>query len=448
MSSEDVIGVVSELRVLTSQEEVLLKKVWPLRSDENGLKEVIQGKEEALAALLIKAALSVHTDHVKREILRAMATFCRDIPSFAKALSTSPASKDLVMQSLTASSDVGLLCVAHILRLNNGLTDFAPGFLRQTLTIFESAPREPQGSQKDVEGALKALAVYLRRKELRESFVRTGGLPHLPALLQLYCVSDMATNAQLLYDILFCCWLTLFDPNAVDVLHKRKIIPIVHDVLKRSVKEKVIRVALLNLEVLLSMQARYQTGDEPTLSVMSVINNNKGPRFYTDMSGIGMLKTIQTLQKRNWEDHDVVEKLENLEKKLQENLEDLTTFSEYLGEVHSGVLEWSPAHTSVKFWKENLKQFEVREFEVLRQLGELLKASTHEVTLAVACYDFGEFIRHHPQGRKILTLPQFAGVKERILTLMSHSSPEVQRHALLSTQKIMVQRREFLGGRD
>jgi V-type H+-transporting ATPase subunit H len=445
---KEVLTLVAELRVLPDEDSRLLNKLWPLRADEFAIKEAIRGNERQLAAVLLKIIGAVHTDSAKRDLLRFSSVLCRDVPTFASAFAMSPEAKTFVSQPLAEAPDVLLLCVANVLRNNEDLTPAASGFLRQVLSVLEAAPKDAKGYQKDVEGAMKALTVFLRRKALRDAFRTAGGLPHLPAMIHLYCVAEIAVNVQLLYDILFTCWVSLFDPLAIDILHRRKIIPVVHDVLKRSAKEKCIRASLLILDTLLTMQTRYSTGEDSNLAVMSTINNGKGPRFFTDMSGIGMLKTIQILQKRNWEDQDVVAQLAALEKQLHENLDDLTTFSEYVGEVHSGVLEWSPAHTSVKFWKENLRNFEAKEYEILRELAELLKTTTHDVTLAVACFDFGEFLRHHPQGRKILALPQFAGVKEKILSLMSHESPEVARHALLATQKIMVQRWEFLGGRD
>ena len=39
-----------------------------------------------------------------------------------------------------------------------------------------------------------------------------------------------------------------------------------------------------------------------------------------------------------------------------------------------------------------------------RRLGELLDVSADSTTVAVACYDLGEFIRHHPDGRTYVDL--------------------------------------------
>jgi V-type H+-transporting ATPase subunit H len=61
--------------------------------------------------------------------------------------------------------------------------------------------------------------------------------------------------------------------------------------------------------------------------------------------------------------------------------------------------------------------------------------------LAIACYDLGEFVRFHPRGRKVLS--KMDG-KVDIMKLMTNPDPEVQKHALLCVQKMMVHNWEYL----
>ena len=42
-----------------------------------------------------------------------------------------------------------------------------------------------------------------------------------------------------------------------------------------------------------------------------------------------------------------------MKEELEKSFHDLSSFDEYSTEVKSGRLEWSPVHTSVKFWREN-----------------------------------------------------------------------------------------------
>lgn len=41
----------------------------------------------------------------------------------------------------------------------------------------------------------------------------------------------------------------------------------------------------------------------------------------------------------------------------------------------SGILDWTPMHTSELFWRQNIDRFEEKDFQVLRVLLKLLEAS-------------------------------------------------------------------------
>jgi hypothetical protein len=44
-------------------------------------------------------------------------------------------------------------------------------------------------------------------------------------------------------------------------------------------------------------------------------------------------------------------------------------------QVMSGMLDWTPMHTSELFWRQNIDKFEEKDFQVLRVLLKLLEAS-------------------------------------------------------------------------
>lgn len=75
-----------------------------------------------------------------------------------------------------------------------------------------------------------------------------------------------------------------------------------------------------------------------------------------------------------------------------------SSMERYEREVESGQLRWSPVHTA-EFWKENFKRFEEDNFRLIRHLATVLATGVDILTLAVACYDIGEFARFHPHGR-------------------------------------------------
>ena len=75
----------------------------------------------------------------------------------------------------------------------------------------------------------------------------------------------------------------------------------------------------------------------------------------------------------------------------------------YKKELMGGKLEWSPSHKSENFWKDNHKAFEAENCAAIKTLVALLVPESDAQTLAVACHDIGEFVKHHPEGRRLMT---------------------------------------------
>ena len=76
-------------------------------------------------------------------------------------------------------------------------------------------------------------------------------------------------------------------------------------------------------------------------------------------------------------------------------------------------------------------------------LIELLSSSDSD-TLAVACHDISEFVKYHPEGRRLMT--EF-GAKQPAMGIRKHSDPEVQKYALTCVQRLMVINWEYLGSK-
>jgi V-type H+-transporting ATPase subunit H len=115
-----------------------------------------------------------------------------------------------------------------------------------------------------------------------------------------------------------------------------------------------------------------------------------------------------------------------LKTELHNRLEGLTTYDEYISELESGHLVWSPTHESENFWKENgmrvgqeengkaikwalipslppclasLSTLRPREgsesgTDRVRLLVDLLKTSKSPLVLSIAAHDIGQFIKY------------------------------------------------------
>jgi len=200
-------------------------------------------------------------------------------------------------------------------------------------------------------------------------------------------------------------------------MNSTKIISNLVEVLKNSQREKVTRLALATLRNLL---------DKST-------NNEL-------MIDEGIMRPLDNFSAKVWGDEDLVTDLQVLRETLQKNLVALSSYDIYKKEVLSGNLEWSPAHRSEKFWKENSFRLEEDNNKVLLVLKELL-GSKVPLVMSVACYDVGEFARIHPRGK---ILVQQLGIKGPLMVLMEHEDTDVKKHAILAVQKVMVHNWEYL----
>ena len=149
-----------------------------------------------------------------------------------------------------------------------------------------------------------------------------------------------------------------------------------------------------------------------------------------------VLKHVELLQQRTFEDEELKQDIEFVIAKLQASVQDLrwlplkifsldlgfvirflhlgfgwffewktwicvnSSFDEYSSEVKSGRLEWSPVHRSDRFWRENAGRLNDKNYELLKILIHLLETSKDPLVLCVANHDIGEYVRHYPRGKQ------------------------------------------------
>merc|ERR1712150_329645 len=154
------------------------------------------------------------------------------------------------------------------------------------------------------------------------------------------------------------------------------------------------------------------------------------------------LKQLEFIEQKKFEDEDIQGDIDFLKEKMEASLQDLSSFDEYITEVRSGRLEWSPVHRSEKFWRENAAKLNDKNYELLRILITLLESTKEPLVLSVACFDLGEYVRHYQRGKHVL---ETLGGKTMVMALLSHDDPNVRYEALLAVQKLMVHNWEYLG---
>ncbi|KAG0148755.1 hypothetical protein CROQUDRAFT_60300 [Cronartium quercuum f. sp. fusiforme G11] len=223
-------------------------------------------------------------------------------------------------------------------------------------------------------------------------------------------------NSQMQYRVGFCFWLLSFDTDIAANLNKKYgAIPLLTELTRVAVKEKVTRVLIATL--------RNLAAKAPDV--------NLGPMLVA-----GDLPLIQNLASRKWSDEELKEDLQWLKEQLQEAKNKMTTYDEYSTELESGLLRWSPPHTSDKFWTQNAEKLNGKDYQQLRIIIRLLSESEDPVVLAVAANDLSKYVKYCDTGKRAA---ERLGAKTSVMKLMSHSNPDVKYWALVSVQQLITQ---------
>ncbi|XP_039435172.1 V-type proton ATPase subunit H isoform X1 [Culex pipiens pallens] len=266
----------------------------------------------------------------------------------------------------------------------------------------------------------RCLQMMLRVDEYRFAFVTVDGISTLISIL------SSRVNFQVQYQLVFCLWVLTFNPLLAEKMNKFNVIPILADILSDSAKEKVTRIILAVFRNMIEKPEDAQVAKEHCIAMVQC----------------KVMKQLQILEQRRFDDEDISADLEFLIEKLQSSVQDLSSFDEYATEVKSARLEWSPVHKSAKFWRENAQRLNEKNYELLRILVHLLETSKDALVLSVASYDIGEYVRHYPRGKHVI---EQLGGKQLVMQLLGHDDPNVRYEALLAVQKLMVHNWEYLG---
>ncbi|XP_052852428.1 V-type proton ATPase subunit H isoform X1 [Drosophila gunungcola] len=271
-----------------------------------------------------------------------------------------------------------------------------------------------------IQSVARCLQMMLRVDEYRFAFVGVDGISTLIRIL------STRVNFQVQYQLIFCLWVLTFNPLLAAKMNKFSVIPILADILSDCAKEKVTRIILAVFRNLIEKPEDSSVAKDHCIAMVQC----------------KVLKQLSIFEQRRFDDEDITADVEYLSEKLQNSVQDLSSFDEYATEVRSGRLEWSPVHKSAKFWRENAQRLNEKNYELLRILVHLLETSKDAIILSVACFDIGEYVRHYPRGKHVL---EQLGGKQIVMQHLGHEDPNVRYEALLAVQKLMVHNWEYLG---
>lgn len=133
-------------------------------------------------------------------------------------------------------------------------------------------------------------------------------------------------------------------------------------------------------------------------------------------------------------DLEELEDVSELRERLTKTIQTMSNFDEYLAELQTGELEWSPYHKSALFWKNNSSKLEENDNECLKLLFQILHHSKNANTLLVCLNDVQNYLSCRPNSnKKLLDL----GLKNILVFLLEFPSDEVKYQALITLQKFL-----------
>ena len=215
-------------------------------------------------------------------------------------------------------------------------------------------------------------------------------------------------------------------------------IPALVELARNAVKEKVVRVVLATFRNLVT-----RAPDANTAALL----NAKCPAYLAQLQ-----------QSRRWGDDEVREDVDFLAQELKNAKQKLTcvglprawpdaprTYDEYVAELESGDLSWTPPHEDAEFWRNNAEKLNAKDREQLKCAGlpqvqadldraliKILTRSKTPLVLSVALNDVGQYVKNCDNGKKNI---EELGGKARAMELIQHPDSDVKFRALMTVQK-------------
>lgn len=258
----------------------------------------------------------------------------------------------------------------------------------------------------------------------------------IPPLINL--LKNKKSLLQVQYLTLLSLWLLSFNERiSVELpLVHNNLVKILVGIAKDSIKEKIVRLAVL---ILLNFVGGAGHASE-RVKIVKLLLLNDG------------LPIIKNLNNRKWADAELIEDLAKILEILNDNYEKLTSFDEYLLELDSGVLTWSPPHRLKEFWENYGYKFKEHNYKLFKELIALMNkilVDTHENSnitdnqertynkiLAVICNDICQIITYVPEALYVLNKAD--GSKAKIMGLMSSKDVNLRYEALKTTQALVA----------
>ncbi|KAH0830290.1 ATPase V1 complex subunit H [Lanmaoa asiatica] len=397
--------------LVTSEELALIKKVD--RQPRAKMESILVSDGQIYAVLYLRLLKKLQRVDTMQCLLVLIADALLDhderIPLFTRTAHSDPDLPYLpLLRTLEAQDEFVQLKSAQILTilLSSESTPLQHQHLQPFLRLLASLVQGQSANKREV--AVQCLEALLARPDCRRAVWAIPGI-----IAGLVDILRHRPTPQMSYQIIFCLWLLTFEQDVAAQINKKfDIIPLLISVAQAAAKEKVIRVIIATFRNLIT---KAPSANLPAMLVAQLLSFSKN------------------LSTRKFSDEDILEDVQFVRDELERNFESLTTYDEYVSELASGHLSWTPVHESDDFWRENASKLNEKDYEQLKILIRLL-STEDSLVLAVAVHDLGQYVKHYERGKKVIT---DLGAKARAMELMTHPNPDVRYHALVSVQHLV-----------
>lgn len=395
--------------LLTANEASLIKSTEKEQPEKRS--EIIGKNSDKYADTIVDLLSRISRDDVIKYILSFAEEVVVEVPNFTKALLKRDVLNVLVQLLQKNDEQIYLLSTQLLVVLVN--VEKAPTTIIDKLLKFLATKLVSSPNVNFQVIGIQSLGGLVSKRWYRGEFWNSRQQV-MPLVLKI--MTSSKGNMQLQYDTLLILWLLTFDKKCANgSVSEFEVIPILLDIARSTVKEKIMRLAIASLVNIVNMA--------PEIGIPTLISHSA-------------LSLIKTLSDRKWTDDELIDDLNTLGTILQEKFDSMTTFDEYNSEIVGKKLTWSPPHRSDMFWKQNITEFKQNNWKTLTQLANIISSSSDDVSLAVACNDIARITSELPESIKIL---EKLGTKIKVMELMNYSDPEVRYEALRATQAFISQ---------
>lgn len=231
---------------------------------------------------------------------------------------------------------------------------------------------------------------------------------------------------QLQYYSLLLIWLLTFDNKIASELSKQYLNDILNllKLVKVTIKEKISR---LCISIILQCCSKEIKGHKTFIKNLILLGNG--------------IPTLNSLSERKYSDEELRSDIITLKTLLENEYKELTSFDEYLAELDSKLICWSPPHVDNSFWSDNIDQFKKDNWKLFKTLIELLiefkdsNDNNGKIVIQVLLNDITHVIELLPD-ESVHMLNKLNG-KVVIMELLNHSDSRIKFEALKATQSII-----------